>query len=75
MPETLYHFLYACDDITEARDSLIKNKEDVFRREDLQKTVIGLAMLTGNWEEFSKEGAREVTLALLQFIRDSERIS
>ena len=29
---------------------------DVLRREDLQKTVIDLAVLSGNWEEFSQRG-------------------
>ena len=42
---------------------------------DLQMTIKDVAVLSGYWEEFSKEGAREETLAFLQFIRDSRIFS
>ena len=49
----------------------------MLRREDLQKTVTALAVLSGNWKEFCTGGAREVTLAFLQFtetVEDSHKI-
>ena len=74
--EDTEHYLYYCDKYQTERNKLETTIEDILHREDMKEIqVINLKVMIEAVDKFSREGQNELTEALMEFIRCTQRFN